>query len=71
MSTAERAVEVTTTCPWIGYDDQEAATIVRFVSKSSPSQAAEVAAYERAHLGRERVIAAAERRTAKWDACQH
>jgi len=70
MVSQERAVEVTTICPWIGYDDQEAATIVRFVTKSSPSQAREVAEYERAHLGREGVIAAAERRTAKWDACQ-
>jgi len=71
MGTEERTVAVTTTCPWIGYDDQEAATIARFVAKSSPSQAQEVADYERAHLGREVVIAAAERRTAKWDACQH
>ena len=70
MSTAERAVEVTSACPWIGYDDQSEGTIIRFVTKSSPSQAREVAEYERAHGGREGVIAAAERRTAKWDACQ-
>jgi hypothetical protein len=69
MSTAERAVDVTT-CPWIGYDDQSEGTIIRFVTKSSPSQAREVAEYERAHGGRDGVLAAAERRTAKWDACQ-
>jgi hypothetical protein len=70
MSTAERAVEPTTACPWIGYDDQSERTIIRFVTKSSPSQALAVAEYERANGGREGVIAAAERRTAKWDACQ-
>jgi hypothetical protein len=70
MSTAERAVEPTTACPWIGYDDQSENTIIRFVTKSSPSQARDVADYERANAGREGVIAAAERRTAKWDACQ-
>jgi hypothetical protein len=70
MSTAERAVESTTACPWIGYDDQSEARIIGFVTKSSPSQAAAVAEYERANGGREGVIAAAERRTAKWDACQ-
>jgi predicted ATPase len=57
-------------CPWIGYDDQEAATIARFVSKSSPSQAQEVSDYERAHLDRAIVLAAADRRLAKWNACQ-
>ena len=54
--------------PWIGYDDQDAATIARFVAKSSPSQAREVGDYERAHNDRAIVIAAADRRLAKWNA---
>jgi hypothetical protein len=54
-------------CPWIGYDDQDAATIARFVSKSSPTQAQEVSDYERAHEGRAIVIAAADRRLEKWN----
>ena len=54
--------------PWIGYDDQDAATIVRFVAKSSPTQAREVGAYERAHSDRELVIAATKRRLVKLHA---
>jgi hypothetical protein len=54
-------------CPWIGYDDQDAATIARFVSKSSPTQAQEVCDYERANNDRAIVVAAADRRIAKWN----
>ena len=54
--------------PWIGYDDQDAATIVRFVAKSSPTQAREVGAYERAHADRELVVAATKRRLVKLHA---
>ena len=54
-------------CPWIGYDDQSAETIARFVSKSSPTQAQEVSDYERANNDRAIVIAAADRRIAKWN----
>ena len=55
-------------CPWIGYDDQDVATIARFVAKSSPSQAREVGDYERAHGDRAPVIAATARRLKKWKA---
>ena len=54
-------------CPWIGYDDQEATTIARFVAKSSPTQAQEVSDYERAHENRAIVTAAADRRLEKWN----
>jgi hypothetical protein len=54
--------------PWIGYDDQDAATIVRFVAKSSPTQARDVGDYERAHRDRELVIAATKRRLIKLHA---
>jgi hypothetical protein len=54
-------------CPWIGYDDQSAATIARFVAKSSPTQAREVGEYERANNDRAIVIAAADRRIEKWN----
>ena len=54
--------------PWIGYDDQAAATIVSFVRKSSPTQAREVRDYERAHAARPVVIAEADRRLVKWHA---
>jgi hypothetical protein len=54
-------------CPWIGYDDQSAATIARFVSKASPSQAREVGEYERAHNDRAVVVSAADRRIEKWN----
>jgi hypothetical protein len=54
--------------PWIGYDDQDTATIVRFVAKSSPTQAREVRAYERMHGDRALVVAATERRLVKLHA---
>ena len=54
--------------PWIGYDDQDAATIARFVAKSSPTQCREVGAYERAHSDRDAVLAATERRLNKLHA---
>ena len=76
MSTAElpagddigRDVAPATVAPWIGYDDQEAGTIVSFVRKSSPTQAREVRDYERANAARDVVIVAADRRLVKWHA---
>ncbi len=55
--------------PWLRYDAQQAATIAGFVAKSSPSQAEAVRDYERSNSDRTEVIAAADRRIAKWDAC--
>lgn len=52
--------------PWIGYDEQDAATIARFVAKSSPSQCRAVQAYERAHSDRPVVAAATAARLTKW-----
>jgi hypothetical protein len=54
--------------PWIGYDDQDVATIARFVAKSSPTQARTVSAYERAHMDRPAVVAATARRLEKLHA---
>jgi hypothetical protein len=54
--------------PWIGYDDQDAATIARFVAKSSPTQARAVSAYERANSDRAAVHAATVRRLEKLHA---
>jgi hypothetical protein len=63
MSTDDAGVR-----PWIGYDEQDVATIARFVAKSSPSQARQVSAYESAHGDRAAVVAATARRLEKWNA---
>ena len=67
MARDENPFPMGSACPWIGYDDQDAATIARFVAKSSPTQAREVGDYERAHSDRALVVAAADRRIAKWN----
>jgi hypothetical protein len=54
--------------PWIGYDDQDTATIARFVAKGSPTQVRAVSAYERAHGDRAAVVAATVRRLEKLNA---
>jgi hypothetical protein len=54
--------------PWIGYDEQDVATIARFVAKSTPSQARLVHAYERMNNDRAAVVAATARRLKKLHA---
>lgn len=51
--------------PWLGYDDQEVATIRGYLTKSCSAQANAVLAYEHARLDRALIIAAADARLAK------
>ena len=58
----ERISELTCDEPWIGYDTQDVAVIMRFLRKSGSAQAREVHAYERAHRDRAGIVSAADKR---------
>ena len=67
MTVSEQdAATATSAGPWIGYESQGVGTIVAFVRKSTPTQVRAVQTFERAHLDRAEVHAAAELRLAKW-----
>ena len=68
MSTGERSADISGEAPWIGYDNQDVATIRRFVAKSCPTQARAVRVYESARMDRPEVVDATDRRLAKWHA---
>jgi hypothetical protein len=48
--------------PWIGYDEQDATQIRRFLAKAGSDQARAVREYERAGLDRDDIVAAVDRR---------